>query len=72
MIDQVLAGIQPELYVLKNLKNVKIDQKFYKDQLRLAPDPAKIAFEIEQVLDKRNTRKNGKELFVRYLFIKIN
>lgn len=68
VIDKVLAGIQPELYVLKNLKNVTLKPKFYKEQLRIAPDPAKVPFEIEQVLNTRNTRKNGKELFVRNVF----
>ena len=71
VIDQVLAGIKPELYVLKNLKNVKLKPKFYKEQLRLAPDPAKVPFEIEQVLDERMTRKNGKELYVRNVIIQL-
>jgi len=60
----VLAGIKPELYVLKDLKNVKLKPKFYKQQLRVAPDPTDLPFEIEKVLGERTTRKNGKEIFV--------
>lgn len=64
VIDKVLAGIKPELFILKNLQNVALKPKFYKEQLRLAPDPTEVPFEIEKILDERTTRKNGKELLV--------
>jgi hypothetical protein len=64
VIDQVLAGIKPELYVLKNLQNVKLKPKFYKEQLRLAPDPTTAVFEVEKILKRRKKNKEEQLLVI--------
>jgi len=51
------------------LDNEKQKTQYYAEQLRLAPDPEKIIFEIEEVLDERISKEDGKpQILVKYLY----
>lgn len=49
------------------MKDDPVPGHFYREQLRVAPDPEKILYEIEDEL-KHRTRKGQKETLVKYLF----
>ena len=63
-----MAGIPPELFILKDLLGETLKAKFYAHQLKLAPDPLKVGFEVERIVGHRTTKDNVKEVKVRYLF----
>jgi hypothetical protein len=67
IVDQVLANIRPPLFKLKDLNGHKLKPNFYSQQLKVAPDPDKVGFEIEKVIATRGS-KDKKEYKVRYLF----
>jgi hypothetical protein len=48
------------MYKLKDLENAELKARFYGSQLHLAPDPATISYEVENVLATRK-RKNKTE-----------
>ena len=59
----------PPLYTIEDLDNEKQKTQFYAEQLRLAPNPENLAFEIEEVLDEKISKEDGKSrILVKYLF----
>lgn len=61
------SSSDPPIYYLKDLKDDPVPGHFYRQQLRLAPDPKEVLYEIEKTLKKR-TRGGKKEEFVKWLF----
>ncbi len=50
---------QPTVYTLADLNNKVLARKFYREQLRPAPDPSTVMFPIQSILSR--TKRNGKE-----------
>ena len=59
----------PPLYTIEDLDNEKQKTQYYAEQLRLAPDPENLIFEIEEILDEKISKEDGTpQILVKYLF----
>lgn len=65
-ISKVDASTEPPIYYLNDLADDVVPGHFYKQQLRLAPDPKTIMYEIEKTL-KTRTVKGKKQKLVKWL-----
>lgn len=60
MIKKVEARVPKPLYTLSDTQGDPVKGRFYRQQLRPAPDPEEFPYEIEKILDHR-TLPNGKK-----------
>jgi hypothetical protein len=65
-ISKVLGGVSPPLYILSDLQDHRVKGHYYAEQLKIAPKPDDLVFEVEKIIKKKKIR--GKNyFFVKYL-----
>ena len=61
-IAKVLAGVSPPLFILSDLQDTRVKGHYYAEQLKIAPNPDNISFEVEKIVKKKKIK--GKTYFL--------